>query len=241
MYLFIARCFVPHVRAVVSGPKRIRSLASLHSTPTRSVPLRHSLRSQMHFWKSSSSKHVNAPAASSDDHEAWRRDAAAWCIQNAYVEMRMRGLIRKRHRRSLPALLRIFVTQLIFVLMFWALNRVVLTYPHAYERMPLGEGTASLLLPVLQMMCIVGMDHFNRPVNHGLAQPCTHLARCVVQLFKLYLFGSAKTAQALIVMICVNLGTWAYQVCAREGNDVVVYTYDAWCSGGTYYACPLQL
>jgi hypothetical protein len=193
----------------------------------------------MHFWKSSSSKNVNAPAASSDDHEAWRRDAAAWCIQNAYVEMRMRGLIRKRHRRSLPALFRIFVTQLIFVLMFWALNLVVLTYPHAYERMPLGEGTASLLLPVLQMMCIVGMDFFNRPVNHGLAQPCTHLARCVVQLFKLYLFGSAKTAQALIVMICVNLGTWAYQVRARKGDGVVVY--DAWCGGGTYFFVPFTI
>jgi hypothetical protein len=103
----------------------------------------------------------------------------------------------------------------------------------------LGEGTASLLLPVLQMMCIVGMDFFNRPVNHGLAQPCTHLARCVVQLFKLYLFGSAKTAQALIVMICVNLGTWAYQVRARKGDGVVVY--DAWCGGGTYFFVPFTI
>ena len=45
-----------------------------------------------------------------------------------------------------------------------------------------------------------------------LATACTHLILCAEVCFKLYLFGTVKTPQALVMLICIDVAKWIYCV-----------------------------
>ena len=138
---------------------------------------------------------------------------AANTIHNAYCRWELRRNVAFRKTMRTSSIVRVFACQLLLFGFFAFMNVLVMTAtPTFYSKVPGGEGTVAMAIPLLSLTCIEVNYMLAKNVNSALCRLCSHMYEVTANTFKITLFGTASTPFALVTFILCDVIIMAYRV-----------------------------